>query len=339
MTKTICVHNATFHADDALSVFFLLNTKEFEGSTIYRTRDPELIANADAVADVGSVYDHEKRRYDHHQSSFNEKFPGSDILCASCGIIYYHFGKEIITNLLQKNGRDPGQYVDTIYEAMYFRYVQEVDAKDNGIDQYGAEFEPAYIIRTDISTRISMLNPRFDDNDSVHMEDFMKAVHLIGQEFTQSLLHYFDFTIPAIEITKKAYADRFNYDKSGRIIVFETACKYSKTLKELEDQNSDLPQLLYALFPRIDSGWNIRALDTGRSFQTRKPLPCAGLRDDELSEKCGIPGGIFVHKAAFLGAFKTQEQALEFARYAMAQPTPEVERIKSTQEESKQTKE
>ena len=82
MTKTICVHNATFHADDALSVFFLLNTKEFEGSTIYRTRDPELIANADAVADVGGVYDHEKRRYDHYLLT-RDSFPTKNELILS----------------------------------------------------------------------------------------------------------------------------------------------------------------------------------------------------------------------------------------------------------------
>ena len=52
------------------------------------------------------------------------------------------------------------------------------------------------------------------------------------------------------------------------------------------------------------------------SFASRKPLPTAwrGLRDEELSAKTGIPGGVFVHASGFIGGNATEEGALQMAR-------------------------
>ena len=36
-----------------------------------------------------------------------------------------------------------------------------------------------------------------------------------------------------------------------------------------------------------------------------------GLRDEDLSLKSGIEGGIFVHKSGFLGVWKTREAILK----------------------------
>eukprot|EP00045_Choanoeca_perplexa_P009501 m.91956 g.91956 ORF g.91956 m.91956 type:complete len:65 (+) comp14925_c0_seq3:988-1182(+) len=44
------------------------------------------------------------------------------------------------------------------------------------------------------------------------------------------------------------------------------------------------------------------------SFTSRKPLPEAwrGVRDQELSDKTGIPGCIFVHASGFIGGNETR---------------------------------
>lgn len=36
-------------------------------AVFYRSRDPAVLGTCDIVVDVGAVYDHEKKRYDHHQ--------------------------------------------------------------------------------------------------------------------------------------------------------------------------------------------------------------------------------------------------------------------------------
>lgn len=55
------------------------------------------------------------------------------------------------------------------------------------------------------------------------------------------------------------------------------------------------------------------------AFGCRKPLPkaWAGMRDRELSDVSGIPGGIFVHTARFIGGNATYEGALQMAVQAV----------------------
>ena len=315
MAKKIAVHNQTFHADDCLSVYLLHNTAEFRDAQVIRTRDPDILATCDAVCDTGGVYDHDKRRYDHHQPGFNETFPGSTIPLSSSGQIYLHWGKEISTNILKRNGRDIGEHVDYVYQSMYEDFMKEVDANDNGISQYGPDVEPLYTIHTGIASRIAMLHA---DGTLPEEEAFQQAVQLIGTEFEAVLIHMFDSRIPAIAITKRAFESRKSVDPSGKIILLEEGCAFQSHLKALEKQTKcDL--VLYAVSARDDGTWAIRCVSGEQEFENRKSLPCASLRDDALSKACGIPGGVFVHKNGFLAAFDTKEHAIEFAKYALKQ--------------------
>ena len=54
-------------SDEALAVWMLKQTKEFQGASLVRTRDPAKLAECDVVVDVGGVYDPAQHKYDHHQ--------------------------------------------------------------------------------------------------------------------------------------------------------------------------------------------------------------------------------------------------------------------------------
>lgn len=61
---------------------------------------------------------------------------------------------------------------------------------------------------------------------------------------------------------------------------------------------------IYVVYPDESGKWRIQAVPiSSDSFESRKALPeqWRGLRDDALSEKSGIPGGIFVHASGFIG--------------------------------------
>ena len=45
---------------------------KYKDAEIVRTRDTAKLKECDIVVDVGAVFDHEKKRYDHHQREFNE---------------------------------------------------------------------------------------------------------------------------------------------------------------------------------------------------------------------------------------------------------------------------
>lgn len=323
--KTIVVHDQTFHADDAFACFVLLNTEEFRGAKIIRTRNQEIIDKADAVADVGGIYDPEKRRYDHHQLSFNFRFPGcEETLCAAAGAVYYHHGKEAIANILKQNNRDAGEHLEYLWNEMYFVYLKELDCIDNGVNMYPTDVEPVYSINTGICARIAMMNPHWKTVNPDPYGQFLKAVELVGSEFTARLLYMLDSQIPAMDVVKRSYESRFDVDPSGKIMVLAEACGFEKHLKRLEEEHEDSPRVLYVLSQRNDGSYNVKAVGTGKGFELRKALPFPGLRDEELSKASGIPGAIFVHKSGFLGAYKELEHAIEFAKLALAQPTPEI---------------
>jgi len=69
-----------------------------------RTRDQKVLETLDIIVDVGGVYDADKNRLDHHQKTFAEYWdPKSekigDIKLSSAGLVYRHFGREVIRNI------------------------------------------------------------------------------------------------------------------------------------------------------------------------------------------------------------------------------------------------
>lgn len=75
-------------------------------------------------------------------------------------------------------------------------------------------------------------------------------------------------------------------------------------------------QALYMLYQDQGGSWRIQAVPLDpNSFQSRKALPTEwrGLRDEELSAKCGVPGAIFIHASGFIGGHQTKDGALAMA--------------------------
>jgi len=84
---TLATHNGTFHADESLAIFLLSQLPKYANAKILRSRDPAVLATAEVVVDVGGVYDHNAKRYDHHQRGFEETIDGKNKL-SSAGLIY-----------------------------------------------------------------------------------------------------------------------------------------------------------------------------------------------------------------------------------------------------------
>ena len=66
----IGTHDGSFHCDEVLACVFLKMLPEYRDAEIVRTRDLEILSQCDIVVDVGGVFDHEAKRYDHHQATF-----------------------------------------------------------------------------------------------------------------------------------------------------------------------------------------------------------------------------------------------------------------------------
>ncbi|CEL62375.1 UPF0160 protein [Rhizoctonia solani AG-1 IB] len=323
-TRVIGTHNGTFHCDEALAVFLLHHTKEYADAGVKRTRDPKILETCDIVVDVGAVYDPEKLLFDHHQRGFTEVFGnGFKTKLSSAGLIYKHFGPEIIANKLQLSPAD-GK-VQELWLKLYGDFIEAIDGIDNGVLQYPSEIAPAYRNRTDLSSRVGRLNPRWNevvDSDGVDAL-FRKASELTGTEFLGRLDYLANAWWPARDLVSNALGARTQVDPSGHIILFEQFAPWKEHLFELESslKVSDEQKPIYVLYPDETGGnWRIQAVPVSPdSFESRKALPEAwrGVRDSQLDDVTGIPGGIFVHASGFIGGNKTKEGALAMAQKAL----------------------
>lgn len=240
-SKVIGTHSGSFHADEALAVFLLRQTNEYRDAELIRTRDGKTLDELDIVVDVGGIYDAVKQRYDHHQRGFEEVFgngdpevkspptsdPSSSVptpwfttKLSSAGLVYKHFGREVISNVTGLPQSD--KRVQILWIKLYKEFIEAIDGIDNGVEQYGAGAKALYSSRTNLSARVGWLNPRWNEpsNDSLLDEKFKEASKLAGSEFMDRLDYYFKAWLPARDVVEKALLERESIDPSGQIVAF-----------------------------------------------------------------------------------------------------------------------
>eukprot|EP00928_Gymnodinium_smaydae_P074383 TRINITY_DN57442_c0_g1_i1.p1 TRINITY_DN57442_c0_g1~~TRINITY_DN57442_c0_g1_i1.p1 ORF type:complete len:382 (+),score=51.78 TRINITY_DN57442_c0_g1_i1:46-1146(+) len=319
--KRIGTHDGPFHCDEVLGCFLLLQTAAFKHSEIVRTRDPSELNKMDVVLDVGARYEPDKMRFDHHQREFCEVFGhGFATKLSSAGLVYKHFGKEIVASALKLPEDD--STVEKIFLKVYKNFVEAVDGIDNGIDQWESNAPPRYLDSTRLSTRIGKLNPSWNEDSSAsrQMEQFQKAMALVGEEFSDAVRFYANNWLPARHIVEEALDQSVQVHDSGKILRLASHCPWKEHLLELEAEHDTRPQPEFCLYEDHKGDWRVQAIPVSlTSFENRCSLPeeWCGLSETELVDKCGIPGSIFVHANGFIGGNKTYEGALAMATAAL----------------------
>lgn len=84
----------------------LLYTNSYSDThAIVRTRNEDVMQSLGILCDVGSVYDPETLRFDHHQKTFDTYWKEKDTSItklSSAGLIYKHYGKEVVINAMKR---------------------------------------------------------------------------------------------------------------------------------------------------------------------------------------------------------------------------------------------
>ncbi|XP_075447934.1 MYG1 exonuclease [Ascaphus truei] len=327
MRLKIGTHNGTFHCDEALACYLLRRLEQYRDAEVVRTRDPQLLSQCDVVVDVGGEYDPSRHRYDHHQRSFSESMhslhpdkPWATKL-SSAGLVYAHFGSQILAAILGTEEGDP--IIPVLYDKMYENFVEEIDAVDNGISQ--SDGEQRYNVTSTLSSRVGHLNPRWNEPEQDTEAGFKKAMDLTGTEFVSRLDFYHRSWLPARAQAEEALRNRFQVDDSGMVIVLaQGGCPWKEHLFQLEKEQNLEKDIKFVLYPDQNAKWRVQCVPAGpHTFQNRLSLPedWRGVRDAELSSLSGIPGCIFVHASGFIGGNETREGALEMARQALKSPS------------------
>ena len=310
------------------------HTKEFRNANIIRSRDSNILSTADIIVDVGAEFDKNNNKFDHHQSSFNEQFSNDfETKLSSAGLIYKYFGKEIIKDIILNHKDDiktdtdkdkdiDDEMIEILYNKVYESFIEGIDAIDNGINQYDTDKEKKYKVNTDLSSRVKSFNPWWNQerNDEIVMTQFEKAMKCVGKELIATVLYLYKGWLPAREIVIDAIQNRFEVDKSGKILKLNQFCPWIEHFYEIHSKKAIDPLPIYTLFQDTKGGWRVRAMpkEVG-SFDNIKPLPDVwrGKRNEELDEICGIKDCVFVHASGFIGGNKCYDGALAMALKAL----------------------
>jgi uncharacterized UPF0160 family protein len=148
-------------------------------------------------------------------------------------------------------------------------------------------------------------------------------MYLASEEFVHVARSILDSWLPARDIVAKASAARSSVSSSGRVLELSTFCPWAEHLHDLEQAGEfglSPGDILYVVFQDRRGSWRAQAVPRKPgSFENRKPFPSPwrGLRDEELSKAVGIPDGIFIHAAGFIGGAQSRESVLKMVNLAV----------------------
>ncbi|KAL6936584.1 related to UPF0160 protein YER156C [Hanseniaspora guilliermondii] len=324
-TKILVTHSGNFHLDETLGVSMLRKLTVFQDYKLVRSRKPEDFARADIIIDVGGEFDAAKRKFDHHQRSFNEYFfdePEKQITkLSSAGLVYKYYGKEVISAILKDIALNDEQLKE-LYIKIYKDFIEAVDANDNGVSAYPRDIASSYNdFNLSLASVVSNLNPRWNETtgndyaaiDAKFDECFLKAVDVIGSIFTKFVENVGYGWLPAKNIVKEAVSKR----TEDNIVIFEQYVNWKEHLFNVEAELGIEGQINFVIIKTSNGDIRVNTVPVRLgSFDFRVGLPTnlRGLRDEELSSTAGIPDGVFVHSAGFIGGAKSVESCLKLAR-------------------------
>ncbi|CAK1545426.1 unnamed protein product [Leptosia nina] len=319
----IGTHDGTFHCDEVLACYMLKLLPEYKDAEIIRTRDLEKLKTCDIVVDVGTDFDHQRKRYDHHQREFKETFSSIKpafgekykIKLSSAGLIYAFYGEEVIKEITPKECLLSTEDLKIIYKKVYDHFIEEIDAIDNGVPI--ASEEPRYKINTHLSARVGRLNPEWNSTKAIDTDDlFRQAMNLVSKDFLYTVNYFTSIWFPARDHVKNALESRFDVHESGKILVLKQFCPWKDHLFDLEEEMGLTNQIKYVIFNDKPESWRVQAVPVAPgSFVLRKALHenWRGFSLEALSEIAGIQGCIFCHASGFIGGNSTRDGAIAMA--------------------------
>jgi uncharacterized UPF0160 family protein len=289
----VATHPGNFHADEAFAVAVLgLAHGDLE---IVRTRDPEVLAAADARVDVGGLDDPAAGDFDHHQKGGAGARPNG-IRYASFGLAWRHYGVQLA------GSEEAARAIDE-------RLVQGVDANDTGQEITNSLIGD--VRPMSVSGVIAALNPAWDEDLAPDQEDarFREAVALATRVLEREIAGGEAFG-RARALVEAAIARA----EDPRVIELHSNMPWREVVI------TTAPDALFVMYPKSD-GWGAQAVprEVG-AFGNRKDLPAewAGHSGVELAAITGVPDAIFAHPARFYvsaasreGIVALLEQALE----------------------------
>jgi uncharacterized UPF0160 family protein len=301
---TILTHDGTFHEDEVVAVAIL--TTLFKNHHVVRSRDPLEISQADFVVDVGDVYDHHRRRYDHHMTTtpndgFGHKY-------SSAGLIWKHYHLAYLRAIgIPKSIEINGHTFDILKGVAYnilYKWINPIDMVDNG------EIPGPTVISEVVK---SMRPISAERTREVSDEKFMETVKMVSMILERSCFHSADHLIAKARFE----AGNKEYLRDGRILITEHPCP-----NQGQFYQSDVHFLISPVTDYVDEG-NTRyiinpiQIAPKRNYKTSIPNHLLGIRESRIKERTGLSDITYIHHTGFVVMAQSKEAAIKFCEYLL----------------------
>lgn len=301
---TILTHDGVFHEDEVVAVAIL--TTLFKNHRVVRTRDPEEISMADFVVDVGDVYSHLHRRYDHHMAvtpndGFGHKY-------SSAGLIWKHYHLAYlraigIPKAIEMNG-EKYDIMKGVANNILFKWINPIDMVDNG------EIPGPTVISEIVR---SMRPISAEKTREVTDTKFMETVKIVSMLLERSCFHSADHLIGKAKFES---GDK-KYLRDGKILVSEYPCPNQGQFFRSDVHFVISPVIDYA--DETATKYNINPIQIApkRNYKTSIPNHLLGIREPQIKQRTGIEGISYIHHTGFVIKANSEEAAIKFCEYLL----------------------
>ncbi|MCA8942496.1 MAG: MYG1 family protein [Planctomycetes bacterium] len=281
MPTEVATHSGSFHADDVLA-FAMIRVFFDQEATVVRTRDLERIAQADIAIDVGGEFAPDRRRFDHHQASYDGDR-------SSAGMVL---------DWLEADGHIGAEMAHSLRADL----VDYVDAVDNGrrTPERGV---PCFAMIVGVYNNLAASPDEFDG--------LFRDAAAVAAGLLEGLRAGYQAVADARLVVRRAMSQAD--ETASNLLFLDAYHAWKPAYFELggADHHTE-----FVVYPAEDS-WRVVAIPpVPGSFDQKRSLPAewAGLVDDELSSVVGVNGARFCHKNRFIAVFESREAALESLR-------------------------
>jgi uncharacterized UPF0160 family protein len=289
----VATHSGSFHADDvfAIAVLGLLDGP----IEVVRTRERDVLAQADLRVDVGFRDDASTGDFDHHQRGFDAARDNS-LRYASFGLVWREFGARVC-------GGD-----QEVADAVDATLVQSVDANDTG--QQLSEPLIDGVRPMTVNGIIGGFNPRWDENltEEQERERFDAAVALAEGILTREIA-----SAASGRRSQHMVREAIAAAADPRVVELSVNAPWKQVLVP------EAADALFVIYPKRQ-GFGLEAVprELG-SFENRRDLPASwgGLEGPDLVEATGVQDALFCHPKRFLAVARSREGIKQLAELAL----------------------
>jgi len=245
---------------------------------------------------------------------------------STAGLIFWFYGRNVIAQVLDLDNNKDIEQINFVFEHVYKELIQEIDEIDNN----GGSGHS----KTDITSRVAKLRPKWDDECRDYDKAFSAAMNLVRTEFLEVMRVVAGSDWRARLSLRHKIRSRHDDHESGRVLFFDDdkPVKWCHCLLELEREmeiHGKQSNILFVVSKTNENHYGIK------TPYKRCPFPdkWRGLHEQELEKISGIPGAIFVHNGGFVAYTVDREAAIKFIDAAIAE---DVKRKEEMSEKLKQ---